>query len=285
MKEFRYGDIAPRGRVVRLDYMAPAEAGGLTEKYANVYLPCAYDEEPGRRFNVLYLMHGGGGNPDAWLDSCPTKNLLDTAFAKNEAEPFIAVFPSYYTADHRLRREQGVPRDWERTQTLAFQRELREVLIPAVEGAFRTYAEDVTEEGLTASRMHRAFGGFSMGGVTTWFAFLNNLDLIGTFLPLSGDCWEAEPLGGKSRAEETAQILREHAAGKEFRILAATGTEDIAYPALTSQIEAMKPLTDAFTFSEDPSKGNLSYLTVEGWEHSYPRVMQYLGAYLKDLFS
>lgn len=285
MKEFRYGDIAPRGRIIRLDYSAPAESGGMIAKYANVYLPYAYDAEPERRFDVLYLMHGGGGNPDAWLDSCPTKNLLDTAFAAGEAEPFIAVFPGYYTADHRLRREDGVPRDWERGQTLAFQKELREILIPAVEGALRTFAQDVTEEGLRASRMHRAFGGFSMGGCTTWFAFSRNLDVIGRFLPLSGDSWELEPMGGLSRPEETARALAELAAGKEFRILAATGTEDIAYPALTKQIGAMKELAEVFRYSDDPAQGNLCYLTVEGWEHSYPRVMQYLGAYLKDLFA
>ena len=36
----------------------------------------------------------------------------------------------------------------------------------------------MTEEGLQASREHRAFGGFSLGAVTTWYQFIYNLDYI-----------------------------------------------------------------------------------------------------------
>ena len=36
--------------------------------------------------------------------------------------------------------------------------------------------------GLKASRTHRAFGGFSMGGATTWCAFEHHLDIIRSVL-------------------------------------------------------------------------------------------------------
>ena len=74
-----------------------------------------------------------------------------------------------------------------------------------------------------------------MGGVTTWFAFLENLDLISVFLPLSGDCWQFGGLGGGKETEKTAQYLHdqtvEQGFGKnDFRIFAGTGYEDIACP-------------------------------------------------------
>ena len=59
-------------------------------------------------------------------------------------------------------------------------------LIPAVEGTYSTYADNVTPEGIKASRDHRAFGGFSMGSVATWHTFLNCLDAFRYFMPSSG---------------------------------------------------------------------------------------------------
>ena len=53
--------------------------------------------------------------------------------------------------------------DGSTTRRVAFQKELAEDLIPAVETAYKTYAETVDPAGLKASRLHRGFGGFSMG--------------------------------------------------------------------------------------------------------------------------
>ena len=58
--------------------------------------------------------------------------------------------------------------------------------IPAVEGTYSTYADNVTPEGIKASRDHRAFGGFSMGSVGTWDTFLICLDAFRYFMPSSG---------------------------------------------------------------------------------------------------
>ena len=55
--------------------------------------------------------------------------------------------------------------------------------MPCVESRFHTYAEDVTPEAFQASRAHRAFGGFSLGAVTTWYQFIYNLDFIQYFCP------------------------------------------------------------------------------------------------------
>ena len=93
LKEFTYRDIDYRGRIERVTYTGRHPEGGSCEKYANVYLPYGYDPcDAEKKYNVLYLMHGGGGNPDAWLDTCHIKNMLDCCFYDGAAEPFIAVF-------------------------------------------------------------------------------------------------------------------------------------------------------------------------------------------------
>ncbi len=287
MKLYEYHDEERRGRIERTAYTAAGHDGRGYSKYANIYLPYGYDDDGGRRYNVLYLMHGGGGNADAWLDCCKIKNMLDCCISSGEAEPLIVVFPSFYT-DTPPRA--GKPdADFERGNVLAFQRELAEELLPVVESRCRTYAEAVTPAALKASRMHRGFGGFSMGAATTWFAFTRNLDYFSEFVPLSGDCWAAAPMGGAVCTEETAEILHQTALRSgysvhEYSIHAATGTNDPANKTLTPQIEAMKRYPDTFVYDESPDKGNLHFLLAEGATHCYEAVCDDLYHYLPDLF-
>lgn len=285
MKEFAYFDEPKRGTLRRIDYVG---ARGF-RKYAMVYLPYGYADERERRYDILYLMHGGGGSPDAWLDACPVKNMLDRSFAAGEAEPMIVVFPTFYT-DGPRRIPGVVDEKFEHESVLTFQREdLTERLLPAVEGVVRGYAERTDPASLKAARAHRGFGGFSMGGVNTWYAFALHADYFSRFLPLSGDCWALQVMGGSARPDETAQYLRESALAlgvgpDDFRIFAATGTADIACPNLTPQIEAMRRADDYFRFSEDLTQGNLHWLLGDGLDHSYPSVCQYVYNYLPDLF-
>ena len=289
MKNYRQHDVEFRGTITRLNYVSTDDKGVEVKKYANVYLPYGY-EESGKKYDVLYVMHGGGGNPDAWLDSSLVKNELDFAFCEKEAEPFIVVFPTYYKRGAKADQDPEKGMGYGREQTLFFQKELREDLIPAVENTFRTYAESTDEAGLKASRKHRAFSGFSMGGSTTWFAFCENLDVIGTFIPLSGDCWALEMMGGKTRPDETAAYLADVVkkfgfTKDDFKIFAATGTKDIAHPNLTPQVEAMKKLPEFFDFSEEYDKGNFHYLLKEDYEHAYERVAEYLYNFLPYIFA
>ncbi len=284
MKTFGYRDENCRGRIQRLDYTG---AEGV-EKYALIYLPFGYDQEENRRYNILYLMHGGGGNPDAWLDCCPVKNMLDRSFASGEVEPMIVVFPTFYAHGAPRRGDKPNP-GHELDDVLLFQKELTEQLLPAVEGFVRGYAESVDAEGLKKAREHRGFGGFSMGSVNTWYAFSLHLDYFSTFVPLSGDSWAVELMGGSKQPEATAEHLRGSILSQgfgpaDFSIYAATGTEDIAYPNLTPQIEAMKKLDDVFRFSEDYGTGNFHYLVADGLAHAYEAVYQYLYNYLPYLF-
>lgn len=288
MQKYTYHDVDLRGRIERIEYTSKDQKGNLIAKYANVYLPYGYDaRDKEKKYNIFYVIHGGAGNADSWLDSTYMKNMLDYMISEKQMEPLIVVFPSYYKA---IQRELRLPGSMEeRNEILIFQTEFAEDLIPAVESKVNTYAEDVTKEGIKASRSHRGFSGFSMGGGATWFALMYSLDYVSTFVPLSGDCWELDIKGGETKPEETAQVIREKIlssdyTASDYKIYAATGTEDIAYGPLTSQINAMKPLTDVFTFEEDYTKGNFHYLVVEGEYHSYEAVYQYLYMYLPYLF-
>ena len=285
MKAYVYQDVNERGTIRRIDYVGARGA----KKYALVYLPFGYDADPERRYDILYLMHGGSGNPDSWLDNCQIKNMLDLSFASGEAAPMIVVFPTFYT-DGSRRIGGVVDEQFEHGSVITFQtEELTDCLLPAVEGAVRGYAEGTDPAALKRARAHRGFGGFSMGGVNTWYAFSLHLEYFSVFLPLSGDSWTVEVKGGSKKPRKTAEVLRNavfaSGLGKDgFSVFAATGTKDIAYPNLTPQIEAMKAEHSVFSFSEDYAAGNLHYLLGDGFFHTYDAVCQYVYNYLPYLF-
>ena len=278
MEEHQYRDIWNHGQICRLNYTVREKAedeDAEISKYANVYVPYEYDEK--KKYPVLYLIHGGGGNPDAWLDSSRIKNALDASFAAGRCAPFLVVLPTFY--NHEPIRTGRADEQAERGHVLGFMQELRQNLIPAVDAAYSTIAD----------RSGRAIGGFSMGGVTTWFAFLNNLDQFECFMPLSGDCWQFGGLGGGKETVKTvdylcARISEQGFAPQDFRILAATGDKDIAYPNLNPQIEEMKKRTDAFNCSDDPTRGNLHYVVMENGYHRYEEGYQYVQHFMPYLF-
>lgn len=157
-----------------------AEAGRETvegktiTKSCNIYLPAGYDpEDRTRRYNVLYLLHGVGGDQGEWLqgnvgsDGQPIIcHILDHLIAAGDIDPLIAVFPNGRSSHDWEDRSF----DFARTSMLGFyyfDYELRYDLIPFIESNFPTYANiaDTSSDGVAYNRLHRAIGGLSMGGM------------------------------------------------------------------------------------------------------------------------
>ncbi len=275
--EYGKGSDHP-GRVVRFEYDSVSE-----RKYASIYLPCGYDE--GRKYDIVYLMHGGGGRPEDFFgdDSHVTrfKKSIDHLIENGEMEPLIIAAPTVYLSKHDKSSKMD---SWD--AVLEFQEDVDSYLMPAVESSFSTYAPAPDEEGFIASRKHRAFGGFSLGSVTTWYIFLKKMRFFSRFIPMSGDCWVIERKGGRTRPHETAKamaaaVLDQGYSKDDFRILAATGSEDRAAVGLRTMFEAMEDFPDVFDMSE---AGNTSLTAKEGGVHEMKYVKQYLFNLLPEVF-
>ncbi|MCR5167437.1 MAG: enterochelin esterase [Oscillospiraceae bacterium] len=247
-------------RVVRFNYTTrnyAAEDNTVYNKYALVYLPEGYDENnTERRYNVLYLIHGGACSPEWYLggEGCTSEvtRLLDNMIQNGLIEPLIVCAVSWLNEYSDDATEN----------CLNFRHELINDIMPLFERKYRTYAEDVTERGFVQSRKHRAFSGYSMGAVVTWNVLGYCMDKFAYFMPMSGDCWELGMTAGGSRPDETAAELAREIANSGFAsddifIYAGCGDADIAEPNLTPQINAMKKLTDTFIYSESFNEGNL----------------------------
>lgn len=185
-----YTEADRQGALVELNYetyesRTYEQKSRKLNKRAIVYLPYGYSEN--ERYNVFYLMHGGWSNETTWLGTPERpgtfKNVIDHAVSDGKMKPFIIVCPTY---NNESPSDSGDYTLAYGTLTVNYHNELMNDLIPAVEGTYSTYADNVTPEGIKASRDHRAFGGFSMGSVATWHTFLNCLDAFRYFMPSSG---------------------------------------------------------------------------------------------------
>ncbi len=270
------------GQVVEItydshDYTDPAEPA--IQKTAYVYLPHGYDQaDQETRYDILYLMHGWTMTAGDFFDTAQSGivPMLDNMIENGDIPPVIVVCATFDAQN----QPQGFSRSVE--ELSVFHRDLRENLIPAVESRYRTYAQDVTEEGLRASRAHRAFGGFSLGAVTTWYQFLYNLDYIQYFLPMSGDCWIMGTYGGRDHPVETVDYLERVVAdggwsGDDFYIYQGIGTDDPIWGQTDSQIQEMLG-RDLFTAE------NLHYAIIEGGRHDIDACERYLYHALQRFF-
>ena len=214
-----------KGVVERFEYdtFTYDEENKPLHKGAWVYLPYGYDKS--KKYNVLYLLHGGGFTEEWWLKMFPdTVTILDNMIEKKLCEPCIVVTPTFYHGeDDKHTKDEG--------RCENFRHELRKDLVPGIESKYSTYTEgDVSEENLIKTRSHRAFAGLSLGSMTTYrAAFYNNFDLFSWYGPFSGCCG---PFGDHDKeVKRICETLENgHNNGYELDYMfCANGDADIAF--------------------------------------------------------
>lgn len=164
---------------------------------ANVYLPPGYTAE--KKYPVLYLLHGIGGDETEWARFASPQNILDNLIADGKAEPMIIVMPNGRAiADDRA---VGDIFSGEKVAGFAaFERDLLDSLVPAVQAKYSTVAD----------REHRAIAGLSMGGGQTFNFGLGHLDTfawIGAFSAAPNTKPPAELLPDPAAAKRQIKLL------------------------------------------------------------------------------
>ena len=76
----------PHGNVSKVWYESPTLK--LTRRMT-VYTPAGYDK--GKNYPVLYLMHGAGGDENAWSELGRAAQILDNLIAAGKAKPMLVV--------------------------------------------------------------------------------------------------------------------------------------------------------------------------------------------------
>ncbi|NLE32925.1 MAG: esterase family protein [Bacteroidales bacterium] len=188
-----------------IDTITYASSTVGTNRRALVYTPPGYDQT--KRYPVLYLLHGIGGDEKEWFNQGRPHVILDNLYAQNKLTPMIVVLPN----GRAMKDDRAVGNiyDRERVQAFAtFEQDLLKDLIPYIE----KYYPVITD------REHRAIAGLSMGGGQSLNFGLGNLDVF---------AW----VGGFSSAPNTKQPADllpqpETAAGKIKLLWISCGDKD-----------------------------------------------------------
>jgi enterochelin esterase-like enzyme len=193
-------DGIDRGKMETVEY--DSTTVGVKRK-ARVYTPPGYTKD--KKYPVLYLLHGIGGDENEWPRGGSPDVILDNLYADKKAVPMVVVMPNGRAAKDVTARDP-IPK--QSPAFAAFEKDLLNDLIPFVE---KTYA-------VQADRESRALAGLSMGGGQALNFGLNNLD---TF------AW----VGGFSSAPNTkppVDLIKDSVeAAKKLRLLyVACGDQD-----------------------------------------------------------
>lgn len=158
---FEVNDVA-HGSVNKVWFNSPS-LGIMRRMY--VYTPAGY-EDNSQKYPVLYLLHGGGGDEDAWTSLGRANYILDNLIAQGKAKPMIIIMTNG-NADQKAALTETAPKPSKEVFVgLAekFPESLVKDVIPYVEKHYR----------VIPNSSNRAIAGLSMGCLQTQITALNN---------------------------------------------------------------------------------------------------------------
>ena len=158
----------PHGTVSRIWYHSDFEG---IDRRLTVYTPAGY-ETSGKRYPVFYLLHGIGGDEEAWITQGRTSQILDNLIAQGKAQPMIVVMTNGNIAMEAAPLEtstgyniptMSLPKTMEGSFETAFPE-----IVKFIDKTYRTIPQ----------KRSRAIAGLSMGGFHSKYISQNNPDMF-----------------------------------------------------------------------------------------------------------
>lgn len=160
----------PHGTVAKVWYPSPTL--GMERRRMTVYTPAGYEDSK-ESYPVLYLLHGAGGDENAWSELGRAVQILDNLIAQGKAKPMIVVMPNGNGA------QEAVPGEYpnsmykpsfmnSKTMEGSFEKAFPDIM-NYVESHYRTVND----------KAHRAIAGLSMGGFHSLYISANYPDKFG----------------------------------------------------------------------------------------------------------
>ncbi len=150
----------PHGTIDTIHYVSKTVG---TTRAALIYTPPGFSKD--RKYPVLYLLHGIGGDEKEWLNGGHPQVILDNLYAEKKIEPMIVVMPN----GRAMKDDRATGNIFDSVKVQAFstfERDLLDDLIPFIEKTYPVFKD----------REHRAIAGLSMGGGQSLNFGLGNLD-------------------------------------------------------------------------------------------------------------
>lgn len=185
-----------------------------TNRKALVYTPPGYSK--GKKYPVLYLLHGIGGDEKEWFNQGKPQVILDNLYADKKVEPMIVVLPN----GRAMKDDRAVGNVYGKAAAFAtFEQDLLNDLIPFIEKKYPVLTD----------QEHRAIAGLSMGGGQSLNFGLGNLDKfawIGGFSSAPNTKAPQELLPDAEKAKSKIKLLWISCGDKDGLITNSKRTHD-----------------------------------------------------------
>ncbi len=208
----------PHGTVSKVWYPSSLPGG---QRRLTVYTPAGY-EKSSSRYPVLYLLHGMGGDENAWSELGRATQILDNLIAAGKAEPMIVVMPNGNAAMQAAPGESPLgftqpttrlPMTMDGTYEKAFPE-----IVAFVDSTYRTRTD----------RHSRAIAGLSMGGYHSLHTSKQYPDLFGYVGLFSAAIFPGEGVTSEIYKDTDAKLAAQFAAKPDLYYI-AIGNEDFLY--------------------------------------------------------
>lgn len=230
---YRVNDV-PHGSVKRTWYNSPTLG---KERRITVYTPAGY-EQSNEKYPVLYLLHGAGGDEEAWMTLGRTSQILDNLIAQGKASPMLVVMTNgnawQQAAPGEAADGMGQPamRMGGDRPKASFEQSFGDV-INFVESNYRVIKK----------KEARAVAGLSMGGGHSFNisrTYPNTFDYVGLFSA-------AARIGDNKEVQESLKQQRDNG----FKLYwIACGETDFLYQANKEAMKYMDSINFPYTYRE-----------------------------------
>ena len=238
-----------------------AEVSDGRERRMTIYTPAGYEEGKGR-YPVLYLLHGMGGDEDAWSATGRVAEIMDNLIASGKAEAMIVVMTNGCTK-HVAAPGYSHEGMW------------RPYMSGSMDGSFEAMFPSIVEwvddhYRTKAKKAHRAIAGLSMGGFHSMQISKEYPAMFGYVGLFSAAIFRGKE-GIETYANTEAKLERQFAEGVELYWI-GIGKEDFLYDENVRYRELLDSEGYPYTYRE--SEGG----------HIWRNWRIYLGEYAQLLF-
>ena len=215
------------------------------DRRLTVYTPAGYETSKAK-YPVLYVLHGMGGDEDAWVTQGRATQILDNLIARGEAKPMIVVFTNGNISQEAAPLENSTgyvnpTMQLPKTMDGTFETSFPEI-IKFIDGRYRTIAK----------KQSRAVCGLSMGGFHTLYLSINYPQLFNYSGMFSAAVGVSDPSVSPIYQDFDAK-LKKYFAGKPALLWIGCGKTDFLFQA---NKEFMKKLDDnGFRYTYNETEG------------------------------
>lgn len=237
----------PHGNVIRSWYYSETFKA---DRRLTIYTPPGYGKG---KYPVLYLLHGSGGDEEAWITTGSVERIMDNLIAQGKAVPMIVVMPN---GNPSKTAAPGESKD-----NLGYRPAMSNNFPGYKDGSYESAFKEIVaftdaHYATKPEKSQRAIAGLSMGGFHSLFisaGFPDTFDYVGLFSP--GINFSTLNMNHAEYANLNDKLIQQKKSGVKLYWI-GIGSADGLLPAVKSYRNKLDSLAFPYTYVES-TRGHL----------------------------